>query len=99
LINPLALLFERYFDDSTGTHSIEIWYKNNKEFTDLTAETCGESPCSLDQLEQAWLPVIPLVRPPHTGLELKVFRIGTQNATTWIRVQNTFKLSKQNPTF
>jgi hypothetical protein len=86
LINPLALLFERYFDESTGTHSIEIWYKNNKEFTDLTAETCGESPCSLDQLEQAWLPVIPLVSPPHAWPRQSVYKKQAQRQVFWSEI-------------
>ena len=92
----LALLFERYFDDASQTHSVEIWYKNNEEFTDLTAETCGESPCSLDQLELAWLPVIPLVRAQQEIVANSFSRIGMQSATTWIRAQSTLLPSKQN---
>jgi len=102
-----ALLFERYFDDSTGTHSIEIWYKNNKEFTDLTAETCGESPCSLDQLEQAWLPVIPLnwdaechhmdPSPEHfQALETKSNILAVILALSWAIFISYFILSKRS---
>ena len=58
----LALLFERYTDGMVEISFVNGTMEEDILVHNLTEKTCGEYPCSIQSLADAWRTVIPEVR-------------------------------------